>query len=135
MSDKQIRKIANLMEDLAGFDEPPDSGAADGMPVDVSMGAGEEPTPGGIDTTKTETGPEEGGMSATASMLDWAQTNGCPPELCDAVRAEIGAEESPCEESGEVPDDGGEYDIEVPGEEIEAPPGAGPLKKRNDMPA
>lgn len=122
-----IQAIANLMnEDLAGFDEPSDSGGA-GMPVDVSMAAAEEPTPGGVDTTQT--GQGGAGTSATASMLDWAQTNGCPPELCDAVRAEIGVD-SPHDEPGEAPEDDGAIDI--PGGEIEAPESPGPLAQRRD---
>jgi len=122
-------------EDLMGFDEPPNAGAEGGEPVDVTMGAGEEPTPGGI-MMSVEVTTEEGAGSAVASMLDWAETNGCPQELCDAVRDEIG-DEAPHDEEipgEEIPGDEAPEPV-TPGGEIEAPPGAGPLRQRSDMPA
>ena len=116
------------LQGLTGFDEP----LQDADPQDAGMetmddngaaeGGGETPVP----DQEGKWNDMPAGGPAIQSLLDWAETNGCDPSLCDQVRTEIGEADAdagipPCEMGEEQPP-------EQP--EPEAPAGAGPLRSR-----
>ncbi len=88
------------LQGLTGFDEPLQG--AD--PIDAGMETMDDngaPEGGGGVPTPDQEGEWSGmpvGGPAIQELIDWAETNGCDPSLCDAVRTELGDGGEPGEE-------------------------------------